>query len=132
MALIEGFGLQNYGALKNVTIGKLWNKQNTKPLTSLVAVIGKNGAGKSALSIAKDKNERLYVESEILRQRRKGQSTGYPFSFLNLKAGKGAAWKGESYEEDSRNKVKIELTDPRQLGIVALGTLAEHPRNQDH
>ena len=49
MALIEGFRVQNYRALKDVTIGKLWNQQNTPALTPLVAVIGKNGVGKSTL-----------------------------------------------------------------------------------
>ncbi|MCW5983555.1 MAG: AAA family ATPase [Bryobacteraceae bacterium] len=49
MALIEGFRVRNYRALKNITIGKLWNQQDTPPLTPLVAVIGKNGVGKSTL-----------------------------------------------------------------------------------
>ena len=49
MALIEGFRVQNYRALKDITIGKLWNQQNTPALTPLVAVIGKNGVGKSTL-----------------------------------------------------------------------------------
>ncbi|MGA2119474.1 MAG: AAA family ATPase [Bryobacteraceae bacterium] len=49
MALIEGFHVQNYRALKDITIGKLWNQQNTPALTPLVAVIGKNGVGKSTL-----------------------------------------------------------------------------------
>jgi len=49
MALIEGFRVQNYRALRDITIGKLWNQQNTPALTPLVAVIGKNGVGKSTL-----------------------------------------------------------------------------------
>jgi len=49
MALIEGFRVQNYRALKDITIGKLWNQQDTPALTPLVAVIGKNGVGKSTL-----------------------------------------------------------------------------------
>ena len=49
MALIEGFRVQNYRALKDITIGKLWNQQNAPALTPLVAVIGKNGVGKSTL-----------------------------------------------------------------------------------
>ena len=187
MAMIEGFRVQNYGVLKDITIGRLWNQQKVKPLTPLVAVIGKNGTGKSTLfdafgfvadclsvgveeacdirqrggfdrlvsngksgpiqftiyfrespkdrpityevSIAKDKDDRPYVESERLRQRRKGQRRGWPFSFLNLERGKGEAWRGESYgEEESRNKIEVQLTDPRQLGIATLGTLVEHPR----
>ena len=200
MAMIEGFRVQNYGVLKDITLGRLWNQQKVKPLTPLVAVIGKNGVGKSTLfdafgfvadclsvgveeacdirqrggfdrlvsngtsgpiqftiyfrespkdrpityevSIAKDKDDRPYVESERLRQRRKGQGRGWPFSFLNLENGKGAAWKGESYDlssassssvsssssEESKDKVDVELTDPRRLGIATLGTLVEHPR----
>ena len=49
MALIEGFRIQNYRALRDVTIGKLSSLQNIDPLTPLTAVIGKNGVGKSTL-----------------------------------------------------------------------------------
>ena len=33
----------------DVTIGKLWNLQDTQPLSPMTAVIGKNGVGKSTL-----------------------------------------------------------------------------------
>lgn len=49
MAKIEGFRIQNFGALEDVTLGKLWNRGTSKPLTPLTAVIGKNGVGKSTL-----------------------------------------------------------------------------------
>ena len=49
MAIIEGFRVKNFGALKDVTLGKLWNTQNVDPLTPMTAVIGKNGVGKSTL-----------------------------------------------------------------------------------
>lgn len=49
MAKIEGFRVRNFGALKDVTLGRLWNLQNVEPLTALTAVIGKNGVGKSTL-----------------------------------------------------------------------------------
>jgi len=49
MALIEGFRVQNYRALRDVTLGKLYRSQNAKPLTPLTVVIGKNGVGKSTL-----------------------------------------------------------------------------------
>ncbi|MDP8237588.1 MAG: AAA family ATPase [Candidatus Hatepunaea meridiana] len=49
MAKIEGFRIQNYRVLKDVTLGKLWNMQQAQPLTPLTAVIGKNGVGKSSL-----------------------------------------------------------------------------------
>ena len=186
MPLIEGFHVQNYGVLKDVTLGKIWNKQNSPPLSPLVAVIGKNGAGKSTLfdafgfladclkvgveeacdlkqrggfkrirsegvagpiqfnvyyreglkerpityelSIDLDSRERPYVKSERLRQRRRNQKSGQPYSFLHLSSGKGAAWKGEGYEGDEGEKVEVELTDIRQLGITTYGALKEHPR----
>ncbi len=49
MPLIEGFRVQNYRALKDVTLGRLWNQQHQTSLTPLVVVIGKNGVGKSTL-----------------------------------------------------------------------------------
>ena len=49
MAMIDGFRIQNYRVLKDVTLGRLWNQQDREPLTPLVAVIGKNGTGKSTL-----------------------------------------------------------------------------------
>ena len=187
MALIEGFRVRNYRALKDITIGRLWNQQDTPPLTPLVAVIGKNGVGKSTLfdafgflsdclavgveeacdlkqrggfdrlvssgmrepihfdvyyregpgdrpityelSISRDKSGRPYVVEERLRQRRKGQSRGWPLSFLYLKAGEGEAWAGEeSFEGEEAGRIPVELTDRRRLGIATLGTLKSHPR----
>jgi predicted ATPase len=186
MALIEGFRVQNYRVLRDVTLGRLWNLQNAAPLTPLVAVIGKNGTGKSTLfdafgfladclavgveeacdlkqrggydrlvaagtegpirfevyyrqesgarpityelSIAKDGKGRPYVESERLRQRRKSQARGWPFSFLELQSGRGLAWKGESFGEEESQKVAVELRDARKLGIATYGALREHPR----
>jgi predicted ATPase len=49
MALIEGFRVQNYRSLKDVTLGKLSTQQGTESLTPLTVVIGKNGVGKSTL-----------------------------------------------------------------------------------
>ena len=153
MAKIEGFRIRNYRVLKDITLGKLWNTQQQRPLTPITAVIGKNGTGKSSLfdafgflsdclrngveeacdyrgrggyekiisqgeagpieftiyykesgnarpityelSIALDGSKRPYVKKERLRQRRKGQKHGWPFSFLILNKGKGIAWKGE-------------------------------------
>ena len=46
MARIEGIRIKNFHALRDVTLGKLWNLQNTEPLTPMTAVIGKNGVGK--------------------------------------------------------------------------------------
>lgn len=49
MARIEGFRIRNFRVLKDVTLGKLWNTQRNDPLTSMTAVIGKNGVGKSTI-----------------------------------------------------------------------------------
>ena len=49
MARIQGFRVRNFKALRDVTLGCLWNQRENQPLTNLTAVIGKNGVGKSAL-----------------------------------------------------------------------------------
>ncbi len=52
MALIEGFRIQNYRALKDVAMGKIGTDptlRDAAPLTPMTAVIGKNGAGKSSI-----------------------------------------------------------------------------------
>lgn len=49
MAKIKGFRIKNFRVLKDVTLGRLWNQQETAPLTPLTAVIGKNGVGKSTV-----------------------------------------------------------------------------------
>lgn len=191
MALIEGFRVQNYRALRDVTLGKLSSQQGGAPLTPFTVVIGKNGVGKSTLfdafgfvadclahdveqacdmkqrggyerlhsrgtdgpirfeiyyreakgerpmtyelSIAQDETGRPFIESEVLRQRRKGQSYGRPYPFLRLNHGKGVVWAGEEAVEveggeEDRAQTLVELTDLRQLGIATLGTLKEHPR----
>jgi predicted ATPase len=96
-------------------------------------------------SINLDEDSRPFVLSERLRQRRKGQKHGRPFSFLILARGKGIAWKGEhdgsdaedsdidtiikaAGKEESNETEIIELDDSRRLGIATLGTLKQHPR----
>ena len=191
MAQIEGFRVQNYRALRDVTLGKLSDNQQAQPLNPFTVVIGKNGSGKSTLfdafgfvadclstdvetacdakqrggfermrslgvqepirfeiyyreakgerpitfeiAINLDKSGRPFVESEVLKQRRKGQKTGRPFPFLRLDHGKGMVWAGEDAVEadapgEDSAKESVELTDLRQLGIATLGTLKDHPR----
>ena len=210
MAKIEGFRVKNFKSLQDVTIGKLWNMQDSLPLSPLTAVIGKNGVGKSTLFdafgflsdclrsgveeacdlrgrggfqnvrtkgttgpiefeiyyredrnsrpityevfIDLDKSNRPYVAWERLRQRRKGQSLGRPFSFLILKEGRGIVWKGDTEGKDvaeenlalsvpelmsllridsgeeSKDIETVELEDKRKLGIATLGALKQHPR----
>lgn len=209
MGMIEGIRIQNFRALKDVKLGKLWNEQGTEPLTPMTVVIGKNGAGKSSLFdafgfladclkngveeacdmnkrggyerihskgqdgpisfeiyyretrierpityelvIEKDKTDRPYVLRERLRQRRRGASSGWPFSFLILNSGKGIVWKGDAlgtqiqenapivsveslFDEVGKNATEskdtewVELEDNRKLGIATLGSLKQHPR----
>ena len=104
------------------------------------------------LAIDKDKTGRPFVSRERLRQRRKGQRSGWPFSFLMLNDGRGVAWKGDAQgslvgdeahfdlralidrivrgpaDEESANTEVVELQDKRRLGIAALGALKQHPR----
>ena len=86
------------------------------------------------ISIGLDKYSRPIVEKERLRQRRKNEKYGRPMSFLYLEYGKGYAFKGAEggYDEEKNKedgeKVDVELADSRQLGIVTLGELREHPR----
>lgn len=190
MAIIEGFRVRNFRALRDVTLGKLSGQRGGESLTPFTVVIGKNGVGKSSLfdafgfiadclaadvetacdmkerggferlrskgvnepisfeiyyrealnerpityelAISLDQMGRPYVESELLKQRRKGQKHGRPFPFLRLDHGKGYVWAGEEAveqgNEEDNTQTYVELTDLRQLGIATLGTLKEHPR----
>jgi len=103
------------------------------------------------LAIDADETGRPFVTIERLRQRRKGQKHGWPFSFLMLNKGKGVVWKGEGQQivegkndydlfklikkieetekkEESKETEIIELEDRRKLGIATLGALKQHPR----
>jgi predicted ATPase len=157
MAIIEGFRVQNFRALRDVTLGKLSGQQGREPLTPFTVVIGKNGVGKSSLfdafgfvadclatdvetacdlkqrggferlrskgvnepvrfeiyyreapnerpityelSINLDDSGRPFVESELLKQRQKGQKHERPYPFLRLDRGKGLVWAGEEAVE---------------------------------
>jgi predicted ATPase len=48
MAILEGIQIQNFRALRDVTLGKTF-EQGRHELPKLIAVIGKNGTGKSSL-----------------------------------------------------------------------------------
>ena len=113
---------------------------NSRPITYEIAV-DLDGFG------------RPIVSKERLRQRRKGQKYGRPYSFLVLNSGKGVVWKGneegqqineeQEYldplalleliisgyaEEESKETELVELEDMRKLGIATLGSLKQHPR----
>ena len=104
------------------------------------------------IAIQADDFRRPYVLRERLRQRRKGQKHGRPFSFLILENGTGVAWKGgqaghqideerEKFDlssllelitaEESSETEIVELEDRRKLGIATLGALKQHPRISD-
>lgn len=82
------------------------------------------------LTIGKDKYDRPYVKDERLRQRRPGNKSGRPLSFLYLIDGKGYAFEGAegggktTKEVVTGSKVDVELSDIRKLGIVTLGAMS--------
>ena len=99
------------------------------------------------IEIEQDKLGRPCVTYERLRQRRRGQRHGRPYTFLWLFDGEGIAWKGErdagiadepeefrdylesvEHQEESRDREWVELTDQSRLGIATLGALKQHPR----
>ena len=101
-------------------------------------------------AIDKDHFSRPYVSRERLRQRRRGQTRGRPFSFLMMNGGKGVAWSGDAPglppqndefssldweaffrlmgDVESTEREIVELQDTRKLGIATLGALKQHPR----
>lgn len=98
------------------------------------------------LAIELDGTGRPFVLKERLRQRRKGQKTGWPYSFLILNDAAGVVWKEEEIgvdekdekftseklkhmlQEERDDRESIELEDKRKLGISTLGSLRQHPR----
>ena len=85
------------------------------------------------LRISKDKNGRPFVLEERLRQRRPNNSHGRPLSFLHIHNGKGVAFEGKAGGQDEDgtfdgNKVDVELSDKRKLGIVTLGAMKQYSR----
>jgi len=70
------------------------------------------------------------VVKETLRQRRKGQTLGKPYYFLNLTKGKGRVWAGNQVgaAQDLKSSIWVRLADLNQLGLTTLGNLSEHPR----
>jgi predicted ATPase len=82
-----------------------------------------------SLHINCDKYGRPVVAYERLRQRRKGQSSGWPHSFLTIENGEGTVWAGEASDKSEGTRHdEIKMADRQVLGIASLGTLADHPR----
>ena len=68
-----------------------------------------------------------------MRQRRPGNKSGRPLSFLYLIDGKGYAFEGAEGGQDDEgvvtgSKVDVELSDIRKLGIVTLGAMKQYSR----
>ena len=99
------------------------------------------------IQIDQDARGRACVTYERLRQRRRGQTHGRPFTFLWLTDGEGIAWEGEQEAEideepddfrgylewlgaweESKDREWVELTNRSHLGISTLGALKQHPR----
>ncbi len=186
MAILEGIQIQNFRALRDVTLGRTFELGKIE-LPKLIAVIGANGVGKSSLldafgflgdclrdgveaacdrahrggfermrtqgtsdpikfeirfrqtkdsrpisyslHIQLDRHQRPEVVYERLRQRRRGQSHGQPYSFLELTNGIGEVWAGESTDkEEGTAKAPLKMTDRRVLGVATLGAINDNPR----
>ena len=169
MAILEGFRVRNFRVLKDVTLGRLWDR-GKEALPPITAIIGKNGVGKSTLfdafgflvdslksdvevacderggfekirsqgvtdpiaidvyyrehrsgqpityqvAITADKFGRPYVLQERLKQKRKGQKYGQPYSFLMLNNGSGVAWKEN---REGYQKAAFESTKGKNIEI---------------
>jgi predicted ATPase len=81
------------------------------------------------LHIDCDTAGRPIVVHERLRQRRKGQKSGWPHSFVDISNGQGVVWAGESTDEGEGNaQIQVNMKDRQVLAISTYGTLADHPR----
>ena len=87
------------------------------------------------LTIDKDKDDRPYVKEEKLRQRRPGNRRPPPLTVLSLEKGKGYAFEGVDGGQDEDggvidggNKIDVELSDIRKLGLVTLGAMKQYDR----
>ena len=67
------------------------------------------------LTIGKDKYDRPYVKDERLRQRRPGNKSGRPLSFLYLIDGKGYAFEGAEGGQDDEGVVTGSKVDVWEL-----------------
>jgi hypothetical protein len=68
MSKIEGFRVKKYKVLRDITLGKLWNAQNTKPLAPMTGeswYLGDLAAVKKAYPSAKDAVLNSYSNDSI-------------------------------------------------------------------
>ena len=99
MAILEGLQIQNYRALRDVTLGKTLYEREQDALPRLVTVIGANGSGKSSLldalgflgdclaegvEAACDKSHRLLSRQTLVYRRATQVASGGEDVFGNL------------------------------------------------
>ena len=92
------------------------------------------------VAIETDESGRPFVSRERLRQRRRNQSYGRPFSFLWLNEGNGVAWKGEegyeTTEIERELEEAIEQDDIEQMRLRAMefveSITREEPNETEH
>ena len=125
MAKIEGFRVQNFKSLRDVTVGRLSHQPQNEPLTPMTAVIGKNGVGKSALFDAFGflADALKFGVEEACDVRGRGG-----FERLRTQGQAGPIGFEVYYREHFKDAEFIRLEDPRKLGIATLGVLKQHPR----
>lgn len=111
---------------------RLRTQGSTGPITFELYFRQDQGSRPITYSFAVDEVDGIpNVVSENLKQRRKNQKSGRPFTFLRLEAGTGEVWSGDAVAvegEESTARVDVRLDDPTRLGITTLGQLREHPR----
>ena len=73
------------------------------------------------IAIEADESGRPYVLRERLRQRRRNQKYGRPFSFLWLDGGRGVAWKGEEgYQKENVETLLDEVMEQDDIEVMQL------------
>ncbi len=76
-----------------------------------------------------DENGVPVVMTERLLQGKQAGGRGKPYTFLDLKKGKGLAWRGDADAETGDMQDREEVNNPAgELAVASLGALRDHPR----